>query len=142
MRTSYIVRGLIVSTTLGIGFGAVTRAQNVGSQRFPGLQRAVDCRHNAAEQPNDRVRRQEALNLARQINAAEGRAAERTRRYAQVDQLGTLPAVPDGFEVRFYGNDAGYTFSLKDSMDVCHYAVFSDQSGLLYEASPQVAQIG
>jgi hypothetical protein len=29
-----------------------------------------------------------------------------------------------------------YTFSVKDTQDVCKFAVFSDQNGLIYKASP------
>ena len=48
-----------------------------------------------------------------------------------------------GFELKLYNDDAGYVFAIKDMRDTCRYAIFSDQSGLLYEkalhATPTLA---
>lgn len=102
---------------------------------------ALACRHDAAASPQDRARGEQALVLARAINAAQGISAGQTRRYQPLAQLANLPQVPDGFALRFYTDGEGYVFSLKDERDPCHYGIFSDQSGRLYEASPQVPQI-
>jgi hypothetical protein len=112
-----------------------------GAQLAPPL---VQCRHEASELPADRLRREAALTLARAINTAQGTMAQQTRRYVPLAALKGLPPVPDGFELRLYTDAAGYMFAVKDTLDSCRYAVFSDQSGLLYEKSarqaPQIAQ--
>jgi hypothetical protein len=103
----------------------------------------ADCRHDvASEVTADKARREQALAVARAINSTEGRIAERTRRYAPLRQLGILPRTPDGFELRFYSNTNTYVFSIKDKQDTCHYAIFSDEGGILYENTPQRPQIG
>jgi len=35
--------------------------------------------------------------------------------------------------VQFYTDGPTYTFSLKDTADPCHYAIFSDQDQGIYE---------
>jgi hypothetical protein len=109
--------------------------------QVPNLRGALGCRHDDTGLQQDRVRRDQALALARAINAAEGVLAQKTRRYQPLTQLGNLPPVPEGFRLRLYTDGDGYVFSLKDERDLCHYGVFSDQGGRLYEASPEVPQI-
>ena len=99
------------------------------------------CRHDAYESAADRTRREAALTLARAINAAEGQAAQRTRRYQPLQQLGSLPPTPDGFILRHYTDGDGYIFSIKDDRDSCQFGVFSDQKGFLYISSPTVPMI-
>lgn len=99
------------------------------------------CRHDNAGLQQDRARRDQALALARAIHSAEAILAEKTRRYQPLDQLTNLPPVPEGFALRLYTDGDGYILSLKDERDPCHYGIFSDQGGRLYEASPQVPQI-
>lgn len=103
--------------------------------------RGLVCRHDGGEEQQDRSRREQAVALARAINVAQGRLAGLTRRYQPLAQGTNLPPVPEGFSLRLYTDGEGYVFSLKDDRDPCHYGVFSDQSGHLYEASPQVPQI-
>jgi hypothetical protein len=101
----------------------------------------LTCLHDESSTAMDRQRREQALTVARAINSAEGRAAQRTRRYVTMAQLGTVPAAPDGFDLRFYTDGNGYVLSLKDSRDPCHYGVFSDQQGFMYEVTPGVPQL-
>lgn len=103
--------------------------------------RIATCRHDEGESAADRARREQALSLAREINQAQGRMAERTQKYALLSELRGLPGTPSGFQVRFLTDGDAYTLSIKDTTDVCHYAIFSDQSGLLYEGSPKLPQI-
>jgi hypothetical protein len=81
------------------------------------------------------------LTLARAINAAQGRLAEETRQFGMLSELGKLPRTPDGFVLHLYTDRESYLFSIKDTRDSCHYAVFSDQQGVLYEQSPSVPHI-
>jgi hypothetical protein len=112
-----------------------------GQQGRAGLPMAVACRHDSAATQADRLRRDQALALARAINQAEGLAAQRTRGYQPLALLPNLPQAPAGFRVRLYVDDSGYMFSIKDDRDPCHYGIFSDENGRLYEMSPQVPQI-
>jgi hypothetical protein len=99
------------------------------------------CRHDNSALAQDRARQQGAVALARAINAAEGVALGQTRQFAPLRQLRSLPATPEGFVVRFYGDVDGYIFSVKDERDPCHYGIFSDQYGRLYEMTPDVPRI-
>lgn len=129
--------GLALLALLGtfVAWTAIT-----ATQRPPALA-AASCLHEDDPTDANRARRDEALALARALNAAQGRAAERTQLYQPLATLETLPPTPDGFDLRFYTDGAGYIFSVKDSRDPCHYGIFSDQHGRLYEATPQRPQI-
>jgi hypothetical protein len=115
------------------GFTPLPRAQVAPSP--------VACLHDTFERQPDRVRRDQALGVAKAINAAQGALAQQTRRFHALADLRNLPDVPGGFELRFYSDAAGYVFSLKDARDPCHFAIFSDQSGLLYEKAARTAPL-
>jgi hypothetical protein len=105
------------------------------------LSRAVSCRHDKAATPEDRDRRAKALTLARAINAAEADQVQRTRQYQPLTNLHDLPAVPSGFRLNLYADRSGYIFAIKDTLDPCLFAVFSDTGGLLYEQSARSAPV-
>ena len=130
-----------ISAALVILGSAVIGAATASDAQL--LPATVACLHDGAELRTDRLRREQALALAREINGAQGTLAQQTRRYHRLAALPNLPDVPAGFELKLYGDDAGYVFSLKDTRDTCRYAIFSDQSGLLYEkaahATPTLA---
>jgi hypothetical protein len=132
MQTGFTLALAILPGVLLSG-GAASRAQVPGP--------VTDCRHNQRELPRDRERREGALALAKAINAAEGRFAETSRRYGTLKDLAQLPATPEGFELRLYTDRDTYLFSIKDARDVCHYAIFSDQTGVIYEQTPHEAKI-
>ena len=122
---------VLAFAAVAIGSITVPRAQLIQSP--------VSCLHDATERQTDRARRDEALLVAKAINAAEGALAQQTRRYHQLSDLQGLPQVPAGFELRLYADTSGYVLSLKDVKDSCHYGLFSDQSGWIYEKSPLTA---
>jgi hypothetical protein len=99
------------------------------------------CLHGSAEQPSQRARREQALRMARQINQAEDAGSaqppSQPRNYRPFNQLPNMPPAPDGFRLQFYTDGPTYTFSLKDTVDACQYAIFSDQDRGIYEATPQ-----
>src|SRR5436853_260043 len=134
MRTELIVAALAIAALMLTSSPSHAQSPLLSS-------RAVACRHDQGETAADRTRRQDALALARQINAAEARVAELTHNYVPLAGLRGLPPTPAEFTVRLYTDGATYTFSIKDQRDVCHYGIFSDQDGLLYELTPQHAQI-
>lgn len=99
------------------------------------------CLHDDSENQTDRVRRDQALALARAINAAQGRAIEQSGRYESLSQLPNLPPAPDRFSVQLQANEDGYIFSIKDTRDPCRFGIFSDQQGTIYQQSPTLPLI-
>jgi len=97
--------------------------------------RAAVCRHGQDESPANRTQRLQALGLAAAINRAEGQQAQQTRRYASLPTLGALPVVPQDFTLKLYADADGYVAVLKDGRDPCRYAIFTEQSGHIYETS-------
>lgn len=97
------------------------------------------CLHGPSEQPAQRTRREQALKLAQEINRAENPGPTvvpgQPRMYKLLDQVAGLPPTPNGFAVQLNteGGDT-YALSVKDTLDPCHYAIFSDQDRYLYEA--------
>ena len=104
------------------------------------------CLHDQLETRADRTRREKALELADEINRAQGVARRFGARpgqgpYKPLDELFNLPGTPDGFRVQLHTDGTTYTFSVKDTRDPCGYAVFSDQSLDIYEAVPSSRQV-
>ena len=100
------------------------------------------CLHGATEQPSQRARRELALKLAQQINQAEHSGptllpSQPKRDYKPFAELRNLPGTPAGFRLQFYTDTETYTFSLKDTLDACEFAIFSDQDKGIYEGTPQ-----
>ena len=135
-----MIRQTLLVAAIGIA-GILMASELIGRAQRQPPSAGMACRHDAAALPADRIRRNDARALLRAINTAEGRAAETTRQYLPLAKLPNLPAVPQGFELRFYTDGNGYIASLKDSRDPCHYGVFSDEDGLMYEMTPQVPLI-
>jgi hypothetical protein len=98
---------------------------------------ALRCLHGPSEQRDHRLRREQALTMAERINRAEsvGRLPLQPRRYRPFDQLQNVPPRPADFRLQFYTDGPTYTFSLKDTLDPCHYAIFSDQDKGIYQAT-------
>ena len=40
-----------------------------------------------------------------------------------------------------YASADGYVASLKDAIDPCHYGIFTDESGQVYEHTPDVPKV-
>jgi hypothetical protein len=100
------------------------------------------CLHGPTEQANQRARREQALKMAQQINQAEhgGPAvlpSQPRREYRPFAELPNMPPTPAGFRLQFHTDGATYTFSLKDTLDRCEFAIFSDQDQGLYQATPR-----
>jgi len=97
---------------------------------------AQNCLHGSDETAANRARRQQAVQYAAKVNAAEGMSVPRLQKYRPLHELPNLPALPAGFDIQFHTDGLTYSFSLKDTRDACHYAIFSDQDKMLYEAIP------
>lgn len=110
---------------------AAAQAQTPGRQQ---------CLHDQLETQANRSRREKALELAADINRAQGIARRFGFRgqgdYKPLDQLTNLSSVPEGFQVQLLTDGMTYSFSIKDTRDACGYAIFSDQSLDIYEAVP------
>jgi hypothetical protein len=103
--------------------------------------RVRPCLHSQPEAPAQRARRQLALKMAREINLAESvyRPKPNFRQqpsYRPLRELANISPVPAGFTVQLSTDGPTYTFSVKDSLDACEYAIFSDQDQGIYEATP------
>jgi len=98
------------------------------------------CLHDQLETQANRSRREKALEVAADINQAQGVARRFGTRgqgdYKPLDQLSNLSMVPEGFRVQLHTDGMTYSFSIKDTRDPCGYAIFSDQSLDIYEAVP------
>jgi hypothetical protein len=107
-------------------FGAGTAAAQISQT----------CLHGANEAPAQKVRRDAALQLATRITLAQSMiiGPGPRNRYRPFNELTNIPPTPQGFELQFHTDGNTYSFSIKDRMDPCRYAVFSDQDKFLYEA--------
>jgi hypothetical protein len=103
--------------------------------------RHLPCLHSQPEAPAQRVRRQLALKMAHQINLAESAFHPKPNfrqqpTYRPLPELVNISPAPAGFKVQFYTDGPTYTFSMKDTLDACEYAIFSDQDQGIFEATP------
>ncbi len=83
----------------------------------------------------DQSRRADAIQYARLINSGEAAAFAGQRSYSQLTDL-PVGALPAGMAAQLSTDGETYTFSVKDTTDACHGAVFSDQQGVIYTATP------
>jgi len=94
------------------------------------------CLHGQDESPAQRDRRQQALRITRQINTLENATLNQVRQYQPVTALLNLSAPPQGFSVHFVTDGATYVFAVRDTLDPCSFAYFSDEAGLIYTGQP------
>ena len=91
------------------------------------------CLHGPSETPDQLARRQGALRLTRHINTVQANTSARNGgTYPRLDQLAVTEAIPQGFAVHLATDGHGYAFSVKDTLDPCHFGYFSDQDGTIY----------
>ena len=90
--------------------------------------------------PTERARREDALKFAERVNRAEQGGArlapgQPRGEYKPLDHLPNVPPTPAGFHLQLNTDGATYAFVLKDTLDPCQYAIFSDQDLALYEGT-------
>ena len=90
------------------------------------------CLHGPNEAPDQLARRDQAVALTRLINSLQHDALDQTQTYQTLDRLLVTGSTPKGFTVHLVSDGASYAFSVKDTLDPCHYALFSDQDQLIY----------
>ena len=91
------------------------------------------CLHGPNEMPDQAARRKLALTLVRRINSSETQYQANGKPY---QPLSALPDVqtPAGFATQLIVHAKGYVLSVKDTLDPCHFAYFSDQEQVVYTA--------
>jgi hypothetical protein len=99
--------------------------------------RLAACLHGPNETSEQSARRERAVKVAQAINMAEVVVVGPMKpRYRRPDELSNIPALPQGFALHFTTDGASYAFSIKDTMDRCQFAIFSDQDKLVYAGTP------
>ena len=105
--------------------------------------RLATCLHGPNETSEHAARRDKAIKVAHAINAAQVIPVPRPRMqrpdaptYRRPEQLMNIPPLPQGFALQFNTDGESYTFAIKDTLDACHFAVFSDQDKYVYAATP------
>jgi hypothetical protein len=106
-----------------------------GSRIAPAQQPA--CLHGPSETSAQTGRRQAAVSFARQVNTTQAAARRQAQTYYALSDLHAgVPPVPDGFKAQLSTDGVSYVFSIKDTLDPCQWALFSDQEGVIYTAAP------
>jgi hypothetical protein len=124
---------------------AVVAALAVAAGAFAqggGPNRSV-CLHGSNESADQAARRDKAIKVAQAINSAQVVAVPRPRmqsptapKYRRPEELSNIPPLPRGFELQFNTDGESYNFAIKDRLDPCHFATFSDQDKFVYAGTP------
>src|SRR5262245_57614894 len=126
-----MVKGLLAAAAT-LAMAASTSASAQG-----GRARLAACLHGRNETTEERDRREKAVKVAHAINAAEVVVVGPPKpRYRRPEELRFIPPLPRGFELQFDTDGETYTFSIKDTLDACHFAIFSDQEKFVYTGTP------
>src|SRR5438093_203182 len=134
-----MVKGLLLAAAV-LAIAASASGQGRGA-------RLATCLHGRNETAEQRDRREKAVKVAHAINTAEVIVVGPPKpRYRRPEELRFIPALPRGFELQFDTDGETYTFSIKDTLDACHFAIFSDQEKFVYTgtplAGPRVVPVG
>jgi hypothetical protein len=81
-----------------------------------------------------RVRRDAAVTYLVAVNRAQMQRQKQGGKYAPLNELTDVPGAPVGFVPKLLIDRWSYIVSLKDYLDVCGVALFSDERGVIYEA--------
>jgi hypothetical protein len=90
----------------------------------------------ATNTPEQQARRRQLVQLARQINTAESQAISSTRTPLPLEGIAPTLNFPKGTAFQLAVKDESYIFTIKDTLDPCQSALFSDESGLIYAGEP------
>jgi len=108
-------------------------ALSVAAQQSPPPQ---NCLHGPSETADQAARGRAALQMARQVNTTEAQANQQGHTYYALSDLPGLASEINGFKVQLSTDGGTYTFSIKDTLDPCRFAYFSDQEGVIYSGMP------
>ena len=125
---------LAVVAALAVAVGAF--AQGGGPNR-------ATCLHGSNETGDQAARRDKAIKVAQAINSAQLVAVPRPRiqspnapKYRRPEELTNITPLPRGFDLQFNTDGESYNFAIKDTLDPCHFAIFSDQDKFVYTGTP------
>jgi hypothetical protein len=109
------------------------------------------CLHGPDSSPQQKQRRSEAVGAARYVNSVQAnQPRSRQREYLTHEQLAALPPrasgpaldltpgneILAGWQLTISTTQGGYWFMIKDTTDPCHFALISNQDGIVYTAQP------
>jgi hypothetical protein len=130
--------GLILALTIG-----ALAAQSQAGQA---------CLHGPDATPEQQQRRSQAIGAARAVNTAQvNQPGARERRFLSQEQFAALPQrggtagsydftpgneVLPGWRLTLATTESGYWFIIKDTTDPCHFALVSNEEGIIYTAQP------
>jgi hypothetical protein len=97
---------------------------------------APACLHGDNEAPGELQRRRDAVAFMRGVNNAEARAYRTENSFKRLPDLGDVPPIPAGFAAHLAVEREVYAVAVKDTLDPCGFAYFSDQNGLIYTGRP------
>lgn len=97
---------------------------------------APKCLHGSSEKADERARRMGALEFATKLNTLEAAGKMQAQSFYTLEDLPLLPKLPDGFKAKMSTDGLSYAFSVKDTIDPCGFAYFSDQDAVVYSATP------
>ena len=124
------MRKLLAFALAALAIAAYAAAQNRGAQ-------LARCLHGTNETPEQGARRDKAIKTAQAINTAEVVIVGPGRpKYRRPEELSHIPPLPGGFSLQFDTDGSTYSFSIKDNLDACHFAIFSDQDKYVYTGTP------
>lgn len=121
---------LIASAAILVALVGISRVRAVAAQDAQS-----ECLHGPDETEAQRARRVSAFQHIRAINWAQHNEKLAPNRQWRAEIPG-LMAPPDGFTSQFLVSKEGYLASVKDAKDPCHWALFSDETGLIYVGQP------
>lgn len=109
------------------------------------------CLHGPDATPEQQQRRSQAIGAARYVNTAQSnQPGRRDRAYLTHEALAALPPrgsgptldltpgneILPGWQLALNPTEGGYWFMIKDTTDPCHFALISNQEGIIYTARP------
>ena len=113
---------------------SLRRVRRVDSE---GPARLARCLHGETESADQKTRREQAIKVAQAINSAEVKVVgPRSRPTAGPRSCRTCRRCRQGSRCSSTPTARTYTFSIKDTLDRCNYAIFSDQEKFVYEGTP------
>jgi GvpH len=115
---------------------AVAGAIGLGAAAQQPARPPQNCLHGPSENADQSARRSAALQLARQVNPVEAQANQQGHTFYALSDLPGLSSEMNGFKVQLSTDGGTYTFSIKDTLDPCRFAYFSDQEGVIYSGMP------
>ena len=100
---------------------------------------AQECDNQNRISAEQQARRDAAVEYLATVNAAQASSQHAQGQYVTLNEATGLERIPVGFVPRLIFDQWGYLISLKDIFDVCGFALFSDEHGVIYESQRQVS---